>query len=73
MLFRLLCSISQYGLDVNTFAQTILDRINTTNADPFMKPSFVNKVSADVDAANITGYKAWTETVGRTAVTNMNS
>lgn len=62
--------ISQYGLGVQHFAQQILDRINTTHADPFMKPSYVDKVSADVDAIN-NGYKQWTETVGRTAVTNM--
>jgi len=63
--------ISQYGLGVNQFAQTILDSINTTNADPFMRPAFVNKISADVAAANTNGYKSWTEAVGRTAVTNM--
>ena len=62
--------ISQYGLGVQNFAQQILNKINTTHADPFMKPSFVNKVSADVDAVN-NGYKQWTETVGKTAVTNM--
>ena len=63
--------ISQYGLGVNQFAQTILDQINTTNADPFMRPAFTNKISPDVDAANTNGYKSWTEAVGRTAVTNM--
>lgn len=63
--------ISQYGLGVNQFAQTILDQINTTNADPFMRPSFINRISPDVQAANTNGYKSWTETVGRTAVTNM--
>lgn len=63
--------ISQYGLGVNQFAQTILDNINTTNADPFMRPGFVNKISADVAAANTNGYKSWTEAVGSTAVSNM--
>lgn len=65
--------LSQYGIGVNQFAQNILDNINTTNADPFMKPSFVNRISPDVDAANTTGYKSWTEQVGRTAVTNMSA
>lgn len=65
--------ISQYGLGVNHFAQQILDNINTLNADPFMKPSFVDKISPDVDAQNTTGYKSWTETVGRTSVTNMST
>ena len=63
--------ISQYGLGVNQFAQTILDQINTTNADPFMRPAAFNRISPDVEAANTNGYKSWTEAVGRTAVTNM--
>ena len=63
--------ISQYGLGVQQFAQNILNNINTANADPFMRPSFVDKVSPDVDAANTNGYKSWTEAVGKTSVTNM--
>jgi len=63
--------ISQYGLGVNQFAQTILDNINTTNADPNMRASFVNRISPDVAAANATGHKHWTEAVGRESVTNM--
>lgn len=65
--------ISQYGMGVNHFAQQILNNINTLNADPFMRPSFVNRISPDVDAQNTTGYKSWTETVGRTSVTNMST
>ncbi len=64
--------ISQYGLGVNQFAQKILDNMNSLNADPFMKPAFVNAISADVDAANTTGYKVNVENAGKTAVTNMN-
>lgn len=64
-------AISQYGLGVSQFAQNILDQINTVNADPFMKPAFVNKISPDVAAASTTGYKATTEQQGRSAVTNM--
>lgn len=64
-------AISQVGLGVNKFAQQILDNINIQKADPFMRPSHINKVNADVDAANTTGYKNNTETVGRTAVTSM--
>ena len=63
--------ISQYGLGVNQFAQNILDNINTTNADPFMRPSFTDGISPDVAASNTTGYKAWTEQVGDTSVSNM--
>ncbi|MEM5877945.1 MAG: hypothetical protein QXF12_03620 [Candidatus Aenigmatarchaeota archaeon] len=63
-------AISQYGLGVNQFAQRILDSINTLNADPFMRPAFKQRVSADVEAQE-KGYKNWTEEVGRTAVGNM--
>jgi len=63
--------ISQYGLGVNQFAQTILDSINTTNADPSMRPSFIDRISPDVQAVNTAGYKSRTEETGRTAVTNM--
>lgn len=63
--------IAQVGLGVNQFAQQVLNSINILNADPFMKPSFVNKISADVQAAGNNGYKAATENVGRTAVTSM--
>lgn len=64
--------ISQVGDGVNAFAQQILDSINITNADPFSKPAFVDNISADVEAASTTGYKAWTEKVGNSAVTRMN-
>lgn len=64
--------ISQVGDGVNAFAQQILNSINITNADPFSKPAFVNNISADVEAASTTGYKAWTEKVGNSAVTRMN-
>jgi len=65
--------ISQFGLGVNQFAQNILDNINTLNADPFMKPSFVTKISADVAAANTNGYESLVESVGKNAVTSMGS
>lgn len=48
--------ISQYGLGVNLFAQKILDGINMTNANPYLRPSFVEDLSADVKAAE-EGYK----------------
>ena len=63
-------AITQTGLGVNAFAQTILDSIKTTHADPSMKASFITGISADVSAV-AGGYKSWTETVGSTSVTNM--
>lgn len=63
--------ISAVGFGVNSFAQKVLNQINTLNADPFNRPSFVNKIAADVEAANTTGYKQDTEKLGRTAVTTI--
>ena len=63
--------ISAVGFGVNSFAQNVLDRINTLNADPFNRPSFVNKIAADVEAANTTGYKQDVEQLGRTSITSI--
>lgn len=62
--------LSQYGLGVNKFAQTILDQISTTNADPSMRASFIDRVSADVLAA-ANGYRNDLQKVGTQAVTRM--
>lgn len=62
--------LSQYGTGVNLFAQNILKNINITHADPNMRPSYADKISPDVEAAE-RGYKKWAETVGSTAVANM--
>ena len=64
--------ISQYGLGVSRFAQTILDKVRTTNADPFMRPAFANTISADV-AAIRAGYQSGIEKMGAEAVTRMSS
>lgn len=61
--------ISQYGLGVNKFAQEILDKINTTNSDPFMRPAFATGVSADV--ANAKGYQDGITKLATEAVTKM--
>lgn len=62
--------LSQYGTGVNLFAQNILKNINITHADPNMRPSYADKISPDVEAAE-RGYKKWAETVGSSAVANM--
>lgn len=64
--------LSQYGLGVSRFAQTILDKVRTTNADPFMRPAFANTISADVAAVKA-GYQAGIEKMGAEAVTRMSS
>lgn len=62
--------ISQFGLGVNKFAQEILDNINTRNADPYMRASFVDRISSDVSAIDGVGYKNTVEETGKAAVGN---
>lgn len=59
--------ISQYGLGANLFAQQILDSINSTNANPYLRPSFIQSISSDVAAAT-EGYKKNVEDLGSAAV-----
>lgn len=65
--------LSQTGLGVSRFAQTILDKVRTTRADPFMRPAFATAVSADVEAASRHGYQAGIEKLGAEAVTHLGS
>lgn len=62
--------IAQFNLGTNLFAQSILDNMNMKNSNPFLRPSFINEVSADVNAAK-TGYKNNVETLGAAAVPGM--
>lgn len=59
--------ISQYGVGVNKFAQTLLDSISTVGANPQHRASFVDKLSADVAAAKYS-YENNVETLGSTSV-----
>lgn len=59
--------LSQTGIGVNVFAQSILDTINLKNSDPYLRPAFVQRLDADVSAANL-GYKQEAELVGSEAV-----
>lgn len=43
--------ISQFNLGTNLFAQRILDTINLNNANPYLRPSFIQDISSDVNAA----------------------
>lgn len=63
--------VSQFGLGVNQFAQTILNNINTLNADPFMKAAFATKIAPDVAAVNTAGYESSVESLARNTVTNI--
>lgn len=56
--------ISQYGHNVNAFAQTILDKINIEGADPYRRNTIVTDISADVNAVGDTGYTGSINTAG---------
>lgn len=62
-----LTGIYQFNLGTNQFAQTILDNINMTNANPYLRSSPVSQVSADVLASG-TGYKKNVEDLAASAV-----
>ena len=38
-------AISQTGIGVNALAQMLLDRINITNANPYLRPAFVDGIA----------------------------
>lgn len=61
-------AITQTGIGVNALAQMLLDRINITNANPYLRPAFINDVSRDVEDVG-KGYRAQTEDLGATAIT----
>ncbi len=62
--------ISQFNLGTNLFAQQILDQINMTNANPYLRPAFVTKISEDVDTSK-EGYKSGVETLGSSAIAGL--
>ena len=59
--------ISQFNLGTNVFAQQILDQINMTNANPYLRPAFVQKISEDVDTSK-EGYKKNVEDLGTSSL-----
>lgn len=59
--------VSQYGLGANLFAQQILDTINMNNANPYLRPAFIQSMAPDVAAA-AQGYKKNVEDLGAAAV-----
>lgn len=60
--------ISQTGLGVNKVAQSILDTINLTNANPYLKPGFIQGISPTVDKAE-TGYAKGIDKLSSSAMT----
>ena len=48
-------AITQVGLGVDRFAQQIMDTINITNANPYLREAFIREISQEVLNANV-GY-----------------
>lgn len=59
--------ISQFSMGTNILAQRILDSININNANPYLRPSFVQDISSDVSAAT-EGYKEGIQELADSAV-----
>jgi hypothetical protein len=59
--------ISQYGIGTNNFAQTILDGINIINANPNLRPSFIDKLHADI-SDQMNGYSKGAADLGSAAL-----
>lgn len=59
--------VAQVGLGVDTFAQQILDSINISNANPYLRPSAVEDLSSDVKSAT-EGYQRGVEELASSAV-----
>lgn len=60
-------AITQFNLGANQLAQRLLDAINITNANPYLRPAFIDGISPDV-ADLPTGYRNRAETLGATAL-----
>lgn len=60
--------VSQVGLGVRSFAQTLLDEMNLTNANPNLRPAFVNAIDNNVAAQGKNGYREQVADLASTAV-----
>lgn len=60
-------AISQFGLGVDAFCQTLLDGINITGANPYQRQAFIQGIHADVQKAS-QGYENQIEELGSTAI-----
>ncbi len=61
-------AITQRGIGVDVFAQKLLDNINITNANPNLRPAFIQGIAADVSAQVNGSYSGQTQTLGATAL-----
>lgn len=60
-------ALSQFGLGVDQFAQQMLDGINITGANPYLRPAFIDQIAADVRAA-ANGYEQQVESLGSSSL-----
>lgn len=60
-------ALTQFGIGVDQFCQTILDGMNITGANPYLRPAFATEISADVKAAT-KGYEENVEKLGSEAI-----
>lgn len=62
-------AITQVGVGVKQLAQTLLDSLNRTNANPFLRPAFVEGIDSDVAAVTDTTYAKTMSLVADSAIT----
>lgn len=63
--------IAQFNVGTKVFAQKVLNKINITNANPWVKPSFVDEANIDQTVAKKTrGYKEGIDDLAKSALTN---
>lgn len=60
--------IAQYGLGPDMLAQRLLDQLRLDNANPHLRPAFIEDVDADVAAASNVGYAAHVADLSQTAL-----
>lgn len=60
-------AIAQYGIGVDQFAQQLMDQLVLDNANPHLRPAFVDRVSSDVEAVQ-RGYKYHVQDLSQTAL-----
>ena len=60
--------LSQFSLGTNVFAQSILDKINITNANPNLRRSFIETLHADVTNNAAVGYASTVTAVSANTV-----
>lgn len=60
-------ALTQFGLGVDQFAQKLLDGINITGANPYLRSSFIDQIDPDV-LKQTAGYENQVEALGASAL-----